>query len=134
MAQTLGLGSLGDIVFISTHYKIRTFQGFHRSSADRWANNEIILQKPRSQFLGPGLDTIALTVVFDVKYGMNPRKEMDKLVKYSRDGKVLSLVIGGKGLGVNKWKITGIDQDWTTVDNKGNLLKASMSLSLEEYV
>jgi phage protein U len=131
---TLGLGSLGDIVFIVTDYKIRTFTDFRRTSNDRWAANEIINQKPRSQFLGPGLDTIDLTVRVDASYGLNPRQEVDKLVDYSRKGKVMPFIIGNKGLGVKWWKITNLTQEWRNVNNKGQLLSASYSLTLEEYV
>jgi len=133
-----GLGSIGDIGFISVfgtdRRKVRTITDFQRSSADRWATSDLILQKPRKQFLGPGLDTVSFTIMLDVNLGMNPRVEMEKLLAYSRDGKVLPLVIGGKPLGVGKWSITGLTQNWTNIDNKGNLLQASLDISLEEYV
>ncbi|SMF88140.1 hypothetical protein SAMN05661091_4135 [Paenibacillus uliginis N3/975] len=133
----IGLGALGDIVFISsfkTPIKVRTFQDFQRDSSARWGTNEIHLQKPRSQFLGPGLDTITFTMSFDVSLGMNPRKEMEKLLKYERDGKVLLLQIGGKALGQGKWKIMSLGQSWERIDRDGNLLKSSLSVTLEEYV
>lgn len=129
-----GLGSLGDIVFIVTHQKIRTFTDFRRNNNDRWGANEIINNKPRSQFLGPGLDTIDLTVRVDASYGLNPRKEVDKLVEYSRKGKVMPFIIGNKGLGVKHWKITSLTQEWTNVDSKGQLITAIYNLTLEEYV
>lgn len=133
----IGLGALGDIVFISsfkTPRKVRTFNDFKRDSAARWGNNDIHLKKPRSQFLGPGLDTITFTMSFDVNLGMNPRVEMEKLLKYETEGKVLPLQIGGKGLGKGKWKILSLGQAWERIDRDGNLLKASLSVTLEEYV
>lgn len=133
-----GSGAIGDIGFISVfgtdRRKVRTFKDFVRTSADRWGSTEIVLQKPRKQFLGPGLDTVSFTIILDVNLGMNPRTEMEKLLSYSRDGKVLPLVIGGKPLGQGKWTITGLTQNWTNVDNKGNVLQASLDVSLEEYV
>ena len=73
-------------------------------------------------------------MTFDVALGMNPRKEMDKLLEYSRTGKVMPLQIGGKALGTGKWKITGLVQEWTSVDGKGRLLRAKLQVTLEEYV
>lgn len=134
MALPEGIGTLGDIVFIVTSSKVRTFSGFSRTTTDRWANNDIIHKKPRSQFLGPGLDTFEMTVRVDARLGLNPRAEVDKLVAYSREGKVLSLVIGGKGMGVNKVKITNLVQNWNTLDHRGNLLSAEYTITLEEYV
>lgn len=133
----IGLGALGDVVFISSFRaptKVRTFQDFQRDSSARWGNNDIHLQKPRSQFLGPGLDTITFNMILDASLGMNPRKEMEKLLEYSRSGKVLLLQIGGKALGRGKWKIMNLSQSWERIDGKGNLLKASLSVTLEEYV
>lgn len=133
MALPDGIGVLGDIVFIVTSNKIRTFENFTRTSADRWASNEIIHKKPRSQYLGPGLDTFDLTVRVDARLGLNPRKEVDKLVGYSRDGKVMKLSIGGKGMGVDRVKITNLVQNWEKIDNRGNLISATYTLTLEEY-
>ncbi|KAA8750089.1 phage tail protein [Paenibacillus sp. UASWS1643] len=132
-----GLGSLGDIGFISVmsrnRVKVRTFKDFTRVTADRWTASDIHLKKPRQQYLGPGLDAISFIIVLDVSLGMNPRKEMDKLVGYSRDGKALTLEIGGKKLGVNKWVIKGLSQTWTHVDPKGDVLRGEISIDLEEY-
>lgn len=133
----IGLGALGDVVFISsfkTPIKVRTFRDFQRDSSARWGTNEIHLQKPRSQFMGPGLDTISFTMQFDARLGMNPRKEAEKLLDYQREGKVLLLQIGGKPLGQGKWKIMNLSQSWEDIDREGNLLKAGLSVTLEEYV
>lgn len=128
------IGSLGDVNFVvDTTNKIRTFMDFNRTSSSRWASNEIVLQKPKSQFLGPGLDTITFKIQLNVRYGVNPRAEMEKLLAYERDGKVLLFIVGGKKLGVNKWRISGLTQDWKTIDNRGNLLISELSVSLEEY-
>lgn len=128
------IGSLGSMVFTVTPDTIRTFADFTRTSASRWANHEVLNKKPVSQFIGPGLDTVSFTVHLDVRYGINPRKELDALVELERSGKAIPLIIGGKGIGVNKFKIISLEQPWTEIDNKGNLLKASAVITLEEYV
>ena len=133
----IGLGALGDVVFISsfkTPIKVRTFRDFQRDSSARWGSNDIHMQKPRSQYLGPGLDTISFNMTLDARLGMNPRKEMEKLLGYQRDGKVMLLQIGGKALGQGKWKIMSLTQSWGDIDREGNLLKAELAVTLEEYV
>nr|WP_249529740.1 phage tail protein [Paenibacillus brevis] len=124
---------MGSIVFTVTPDTIRTFTEFTRTSASRWANHEVLGKKPVSQFIGPGLDTVSFTMHLDVRYGINPRKELDALVELERSGKAMPLIIGGKGIGVSKFKITSLEQSWTEIDNRGNLLKASASITLEEY-
>ncbi len=128
------IGVLGNVVFVASADTIRTFEDFSRSLAGRWAKHEIIGQKPKSEYIGPDLDTISFKMRFDVMYGMNPRKEMDALLELARSGKAVPLVIGGKGLGVNKWVVKSVDQEWVRVDNRGNVLVGIANVTLEEYV
>ncbi|MGG3322355.1 phage tail protein, partial [Brevibacillus centrosporus] len=97
------LGNLGPVVFVATHETLRTFQDFTRSSASRYADHEILGKKPKSQWIGPGLDTISFSMAFDALYGLNPRKELNQLVELERAGKALPLAIGGVGIGVYMW-------------------------------
>ena len=128
------IGALGNVVFVVSAETVRTFDKFERSSEGRWAKHEIHLQKPKSEFLGPDLDVITFEIRFDVAYGINPRKEMDELIALARSGESVPLVIGGKGIGVNKWVIKSQVQKWTHIDNRGNVLISSVELTLEEYI
>ncbi|WP_375104050.1 phage tail protein [Paenibacillus sp. RS8] len=128
------IGSLGPVVFVVSPEAIRTFQDFSRSAASRFAKHDIIMQKPKTQFLGPGLDTISFKMWFDVRYGLKPRKELDKLTELERKGKAIPLIIGGKGLGTGLWVITGLSQTWDKIDSAGNVHRATATVSLEEYV
>lgn len=130
----MAIGSFGDIVFEVSAEKIRTFDNFVRSSAGRWSEHEVINQKPPSEFIGPGLDSISFSMRFDVQYGMNPRVEMEKLLIMERSGQAEILIIGGKGLGIDKWVITNLKQNWQTVDNQGNVLVGVAEVTLKEYV
>lgn len=128
------IGALGDVVFIATASTLRTFQEFARKTAARWAKHDRIGLKPVSQFIGPDLDTITFTMRFDVRFGIDPRKELEALLDLSRTGKALDLTIGGKSLGEGLWVITSVEQSWDAVDNRGNVLVGSASVSLEEYI
>jgi phage protein U len=128
------IGSFGDVVFVAGPTAIRTFTDFTRSSSGRWAKHEILGQKPKSQRIGPGLDSITFSMWFDARYGLDPRKELDALVAMERDGVAASLTIGGKGLGVDLWVITSLEQSWEQVDGQGNILFATANLTLEEYM
>ncbi|MGG1638235.1 phage tail protein [Paenibacillus sp. NRS-1760] len=128
------IGALGPVVFVASHQTIRTFSDFKRNSTSRWAKHEVIGMKPLTQRIGPGLDTIAFAMIFDAKYGLNPRKELDALTALERSGKPLALTIGGKGVGTGLWIITGLDQQWNIVDAAGNIVKGTAAITLEEYV
>lgn len=128
------LGSLGPVVFVATPETMRTFQNFTRSGASRYADHEILGKKPKTQWVGPGLDTITFTMVFDAFYGLNPRKELNQLVEIERAGKAMPLAVGGVGIGVYMWVITSLEQTWDVIDNQGYVLKATANISLKEYV
>lgn len=121
-------------MFVVSADMIRTFENFSRSTASRWAKHEIMGQKPKTEFVGPDLDTISFKMRFDVMYGINPRKEMEALLDLARSGKAVPLVIGGKGLGMNKWVVKSVDQEWVYVDNRGNVLVGVVNITLEEYI
>lgn len=127
------IGSLGDVVFTVSSKLIRTFDELSRSASPRWANHDTHLQKPKSEFLGPGLDTISFTVHFDARLGVDPRKEADRMINLAQKGKPVPFAIGGKKLGTYLWKLTNVEQGWTRVDNRGAALVIEVSISLEEY-
>ncbi|MFU1797384.1 phage tail protein [Paenibacillus azoreducens] len=127
------IGSFGQVNFLVSSWKIRTFDDFRRSASPRWVTHDIIGKKPVSQFIGPGLDQISFSIRFDVRYYMRPKIELDRLTKMERSGEVAKLIIGGDALGVNKWYITSLEQEWQKVDNEGNLLVAQASITLQEY-
>ncbi len=128
------LGVFGDVVFEVSADRVRTFDGLSRTSSERWETHSLIGLKPVSEFMGPGLDRVSFSMVFDAAHGTNPRKEMEHILDMSRNGQVNDLTVGGKDLGAGKWKITNLRQSWKVVDNQGNLLRAALDVELEEYL
>lgn len=128
------IGTFGEIPFEVSANRLRTFDEFVRRAQGRWENHDIEGAKPRSEFLGPGLDTITFTMRFDASHGVNPKTEMDRFLALAQNGKPQRLLIGGRALGVNKWKVTTVGQTWQNVDNKGNVIVGTVDVTLEEYV
>lgn len=127
------LGSIGDVVFAASTELVRTIQDFTRSESARWSNHNVHLKKPVSEYLGPELGKVSFKIRLDVQYGVNPKKEADKLLAMCREGSNHLLVVGVP-LGVNRWKITSVKQDWNFIDNQGNAWIIDLALELEEYV
>ncbi|OBZ09107.1 hypothetical protein A8L34_22545 [Bacillus sp. FJAT-27264] len=128
------IGSLGPVVFVVSEGAIRTIEDFNRSSATRWAQHDIIGKKPKKEFLGPGVDSVTFSVRFSAAFGLNPRKELDRLTVLDRSGKAMPLIIGRKSVGVSLWIIANQSQDWSKLDSMGNVLDAQVTITLEEYV
>jgi phage protein U len=130
----VAIGSWGDVIFEVSSDKVLTFDDLERDIEDRWEKHDIIGEAPKSEYLGQGLDTVTLTLIFDVSFGVNPRHEVDRLREMSRSGQAEDLIIGGKGLGIKLWKIKSMKQKFQRLDNEGRLLHSEVSVTFEEYV
>ncbi|TGY93442.1 phage tail protein [Petralouisia muris] len=126
------IGTLGDIVFTVSEKTIQTFDGLKIESKTNYAKHTRHNKKPLLEFQYNDTDAASFTIYLSAFLGVNPRKMQDKIDKYRKKGKILTLVIGGKKYGT-KWVITQHSKDYEKFDNKGNLLIAKSSISLQEY-
>lgn len=126
------IGTLGDIVFTVSSKKIRTFDELKIDSKTDYAKHTRHNKKPLLEFQYNDTDTASFTMYLSVFEGVNPRKMQKKIDKYRKEGKLLTLIIGGKRYG-KKWVITDHSKQYERIDNKGNLLVAKSSVSLQEY-
>lgn len=128
------IGAWGELVFEVSSDRVRTFEDFSRTESGRWAKHDLYMQKPRSEFLGPDLGEISFKMTFNAFHGVNPIKELDKLIRYVRSGQVNTLVINNKRYGLGKYKIKSVSEQMTHFDNKGAVLLGSASVTMEEYL
>ena len=129
MAQ---IGTLGDIVFSVSQNTVKTFEGLKIDSKTNYAKHTRHNKKPLLEFQYNDTDTASFSVYWSAYLGVNPKKMQDKIDKYRKKGKILTLVIGGKKYGT-KCVIVSHSEDYTRFDGNGNLLIAKSSISIEEY-
>ena len=129
------IGTLGKkIIFEVSANKVLTFSKLERTAAGNWESHARIGQKPKSEFTGPALQSISMEITLDAALGVKPRATIDALVEMAETGDAEMLVIGNAPVSKNPWKITTMTDTWDTVFNGGELAKALLSLTLEEYV
>ncbi len=128
------IGAFGDVIFETSDKKILNFSGFTRNAQGRFAKHEIINNKPLSEFLGPGLDTVTFTVNLNGNFGVKPREEMDRWIVLARSGTANTLVIGNSAIGVDKWAVINVSEAWDAVFNDGKLFSGKIDVTLEEYI
>lgn len=121
------------ISFSVSDGKILTFSELKRDGEARWKKHEVVGAKPFLQFLGPGEDTLSLTIVLDARHGVKPRKTIDSIIAYRDAGKADHLVINGENITANKLVITQTSDTWNEVWNKGELVRATMEITFQEY-
>lgn len=130
----MAIGSIGKLITFETSDKrILTPQGFKKEVSGRWATHARILKKPRRQFLGPDTVKITFAIVLDAVHGVKPRKTLKAIEKDVKKGTPRSIVIGGKKVVSNKVTINSVSETWDEVWDKGELVRATVELSIEEY-
>lgn len=131
----MAIGNLGKlIVFHVSSKTVITLDNMKVEIGARWGEHSVIGRKPRKQFLGPECMKISFDITLDAKLGIRPRKVMAKIGEAVERGKKLTFVIHGRKVGKHKWVITGMSETWEEIWNKGELIKATCSLELEEYM
>ena len=69
---------------------------------------------------------------FNKLLGVDPLKEIEEVAKMCREGQAEQLIINGKPFGEHKLLITSISAAMNTIDNRGNVLSAAISVTLKE--
>lgn len=129
------IGTFGDIIFETNDKRILTFSNFSHSVAGRWKTTETIGGKPKKEFLGADTQEVSFDIVISAAFGIKPSKIIKMLEMMALSGDAYPLIIGGKPVGTNAfyWILKSVSESWDVVLNDGKILKAKVSLSLEEY-
>ena len=129
------IGSWGNVlVFSTSDSRILTFSGFSRSVSATWATHSRIGKKDRAEFVRPDLQKVTFTVTVDATLGVPPRAMLDSVAKAVENGTINPLVIGGKKVGNNRWRITSVSEAWDVFLAQGQLVRAKIDVTMEEYV
>ena len=129
------IGNWGaSIVFRVSEKQTLTFQNLNRTVGAEWATHSRIGLKDQSEFLRPKLQRITFSVKLDATLGVRPRATLDRLAELTERGTVNTLVVGGKRVGRYRWKIVDVSEAWDTVLTGGELVTATVNLTMEEYL
>ena len=128
------IGNFGKLItFEVSSEKMLALKDFKRTVAGRWKKHEIVGAAPRSEFQGPDLDETTVTAILSAEHGVKPRATSERLEAAARSGEVDYLIIGGKRVGTGKVYISSISEEWDTIWNKGELVKATINITFAEY-
>lgn len=131
----MAIGHIGKtVVFETSDRKILNFTKMQRTVKGRWASHSRIGKKPKKQFLGPDADQLTFSITLNAEHGVRPRKTIENIEKLIRTGKPQTVVIGSKKVGSNKYAITEISESWETILNKGEVVKITCDITMEEYL
>lgn len=128
------IGTFGPIVFETSDRRILTFRELGREVAGRWASHTVIGVKPKKEFLGAEAQSITFTVRLSATHGVRPRATLDTIANLVETGQTHTLIIGQRPVGLNPFALVSCSESWDQVLSGGELVAATVSLTLEEYL
>lgn len=128
------VGILGGLRFRVSDNRVLTFQNFKMEVSASWNTVERIGMKPLTEYGGPNLRAASFDVVLDASLGVKPKKLLTTIERMVESGEVNDLIVGKKRIGKNKWAVTKCSESWDVILRGGELYRAKVSLSLQEYV
>ncbi|WP_444322900.1 phage tail protein [Phascolarctobacterium faecium] len=127
------VGSMGDIPFVVSYGKIRTFSDYGRSGSGRWAKHDLIGSKPVMEFLGPDVEKVSMKIQLRTDHGINPESELERLRKMRDTGAVFPFILGGAPVSDNYWLLEDIGENVSYWRAGGKILSVSVDITLTEY-
>ena len=127
------VGSMGDIPFVVSYGKIRTFSDYGRSGSGRWVKHDLIGRKPVMEFLGPDVEKVSMKIQLRTDHGINPESELGRLRKMRDTGAVFPFILGGARVSDNYWLLEDIGENVSYWRAGGKILSVSVDITLTEY-
>lgn len=131
----MAVGNWGpDVVFSVSDRRVLTFSDMNRSVGSSWATHSRIGLKDQVEYLRPNLQKLTFTIDLDASLGVRPRTVLELLEHHAERGSVFPFVVGGRRVGRFQWRMTDVSEAWETIYNRGELYRAKVSVTMEEYV
>jgi phage protein U len=128
------IGCLGDIVFTVSSDMVETIQNVQWAGSVRYAEHQRHNNNALTEFTGINADTVSFDMLLSAYLGVKVMNELVKIWTYERKGTSLPLVIGEKPYGKYRWVIKNHKIKMQTFDKAGNIIMATVSLNLLEYL
>lgn len=131
----MAVGNWGpDVVFSVSDRRVLTFSDMNRSVGSSWAAHSRIGLKDQVEYLRPNLQKLTFTIDLDASLGVRPRTVLELLEHHAERGSVFPFVVGGRRVGRFQWRMTDVSEEWETIYNRGELYRAKVNVTMEEYV
>ena len=129
----MAIGTLGPLIFETSDERILTFNGMTREVSGRWTEHDVMGVKPKPEFLGPGNQKISLPIILSATLGVKPRKMLELVENMVESGDAEYLIINCRPVGRNPFRLVGSSEEWNCIYGGGELARAEVTISLEEY-
>lgn len=130
----MAIGTLGKVVFSVSDTRILTPSGISGTAGSDWATHDVAADKPRSEYVGMKLRTYKFDLELNATLGVRPRTSLMQLQRMAEGKEVYWLTLGCSPVADHPFKVLEVSDSWGAVLSGGELIRCSVSVSLEEYV
>lgn len=126
-----GIGSFGETTFKVSSQEIKTFRDMIRTTKSRFAKHDLLLQKPKLEFIGQDLTEITFKVQLLKDLCLDVAYEADKMRWMCEKGGDYALVIGSEVIG--RFVLEQVRETLQIVSGNGEIIVEELELTLKEY-
>ena len=130
----MALGSLGDIEFEVSDEKVRTFSAMQISKSAKFAAHEVHNKKALLEFTGLNAANLSLKIDINSALGVDVNEELDALHELLDQHEAVPFILNGEPQGDGLWALESLDEEFSLINNKGELVRVELSLKLREYI
>lgn len=128
------IGQLGDYEFEVSAESLRTFDGLKFSNSASYAEHKVLGRKGVLEYTGLNASSAGLKISLNADFGADVLEEIAAFYEYMNDGEALVFMLGGEVMGEDMWVIESLDEDYTEIGSRGEVIRAELSLKLKEYL
>ncbi len=128
------IGTLGCVIFEVSEDSIKTFQDLSFSRQANYTEHKIINSKGLLEFTGLNAVTCSLKIILDASLGLIPAEELKTLRDMLNNHEAVAFILGGEVQGQGLWVIESMNETLELITNNGEIFRASVNLSLKEYL
>lgn len=128
------IGCLGDIIFEVSDRRLMTPDNMQMSGSVRIAEHQRAGTTTLTEFTGIDTDKFSLSIKLVEVLGVDVNGMLTRIQRHMERGAILPLVLGTRTYGRYRWQIKSYSAPFETFDGAGNLLSATVTLNLVEYL
>ena len=131
LSLTPFVGYIGNVIFLTSRFKVRTFNALGRKLDGSYTEHQVINGKPVPEFLGVGLKEYGLEIALHSFCGVEPLTDFERLEKFVETGEPQVVFLHGRNEGL--FSVRSIEADETHW-YLGRPAVMNVTLVLKEYV
>lgn len=128
------IGTLGEYEFSVSDQAVKNFTDLAFSNSASYAEHKVIGQKSVLEFTGLNASTASISITLDSFQGVDPSECITSLYTAMNEHEALAFTLGGDVMGEGLWVIENLDEKYTQVSSKGEVIRAEIDLKLKEYI